>query len=154
MRRTLALLVLLTMAGCSDEPASGPVDVVFDRDSCALCRMMIIDPAFVAEVRGGAKRRIEIFDDIGCALNWLNSQPWAADGASEIWVAERTSTRARVVWLDARKAFFVPTPGSPMNYNMAATREAVPGALDFDTMARMLLAGKPNHICPVPGEKP
>ncbi len=143
----------LVLFACGDELASGPAEVKWDRDSCALCAMMISDARFAAQVRGGPKRRAHLFDDIGCALNWLNEKPWAAAAETEIWVADGASTREAMTWLDARKAYYEAGSPSPMNYNFLA--RATPGndSIDFEAMANKILAGKPNHVCAIPGQE-
>lgn len=148
LRRLLVPLIAMLVAACSEEDATGPVDIIWDRDTCALCQMVISDARFAAQVRGGPKRKVEKFDDIGCAINWLNDKPWAAAPETEIWIAERHSTRERVVWLDARKAFYVREVLTPMNYGFGAEAERTPGALTFEEVTNRILTDSPNHICP------
>lgn len=148
MKRLAALLVLLfAVAACGDENATGPEEIKWDRDICALCTMAISDARFAAQVRGGPKRKLFKFDDIGCAVNWLNGQPWAGEEKTEIWVADLGSTRAKVIWLEAREAFYVPQALTPMGYGFGARAEQVEGALDFVELTNRLLANGPNHIC-------
>ncbi len=150
-RDFLAATAAVLVTGCFDDRASGPVDIAWDRDACALCNMLISDARFAAQVRGGPKRKVWKFDDIGCAVNWLNKQPWAADPDTEIWVADHRSTRDAVTWLDARAAYYVPDVLSPMNYNYAARPKPADGAVRFEALTSIILADVPNHICPVPG---
>ena len=86
LTRLMAGFALLTLSACIGGEKSGPEDIHWDRDVCELCKMLISDPKFAAEVRGGEKRKLYKFDDIGCAVNWLNDQPWAGDAETEIWV--------------------------------------------------------------------
>ncbi len=147
MSRLFAVLFIVLAAACSEEGATGPVDIVWDRDMCELCKMVISDARFVAQVRGGPKRKVYKFDDLGCAVNWLNGQTWAGESATEIWVAERRSTREAVIWLDARSANYVSEPLTPMGYGFGAQVEPVPGAVTFEQMTSRILANVPNHIC-------
>lgn len=147
------LLVLVLVAGalgaCSDEPKTGPEEVHWDRDMCELCRMALSDASHVAEVRGGPGRKVYKFDDIGCAINWLNGKPWAAAAETEIWVADhRTSSRQKVDWLDAREAWYVTGALTPMNYGFSAQKDEAQGAVDFGRATDAVLANAPNHICP------
>ena len=151
--RTLMVGAVLALAACWGEEKSGPVDIHWDRDVCELCRMFISDPRFAAEVRGGEKNKIYKFDDIGCAINWLNDQHWAGDQTAEIWAAEATSTREKVIWLKAREARYVKGELTPMNYGYSAVMPVEGGepiGIDFVTLTTKILADAPNHICKVP----
>ena len=132
MRPETLLLALgaLLVAACSRAPESGPVAVHWDRDVCARCRMVISDRHYAAEIRyfpPGKASRVALFDDIGCAVRWLEKQPWRNDPKTEIWVADHRTGK----WLDARKAHYVRVPNTPMEYGLGAQAESVPGSLDF-----------------------
>lgn len=150
LSRRRALLFMagagLFFSGCGEE-TTGPVDIRWDRDVGVLCGMLISDARYAAQVRGGPKRRVYKFDDIGCAINWLNEQPWAGDAETEIWVAERTSTRDAVRWLNAREARYVTADHTPMDYGFGAVMQSEPGSIDFVQLTDRILAEAPNHIC-------
>lgn len=147
-----ALLATVLLTGCFEEDRTGPEKVHWDRDVGELCQMMISDARYVTEIRGGPKRKLYKFDDIGCAVNWLNEKDWAGDEATEIWVAERTSTREKVNWLNAREARYLGGAMSPMNYNYEAVNASEPGSIDFVELTTTILADAPNHICATPTE--
>ncbi len=133
--RLLLLAVLLLLGGCGGEPDSGPGRIRWDRDVCEYCRMVISDPHFAAQVRGGPagqKTRLHRFDDLGCALLWLDRQPWKDDPRTEIWVADHRDGH----WIDARKAWYVPVPVTPMDFGLGAQDSPAPGALDFAAARR------------------
>ncbi|MCP5366950.1 MAG: nitrous oxide reductase accessory protein NosL [Hyphomicrobiales bacterium] len=142
------LVLGLPLAGCGGGDQAGPVQVSWDRDTCELCRMIIGDARFAAQVRGGERRRAFKFDDIGCAVTWLNGQGWAAAAETEIWVAAFASTRGAMDWLAARAAHYGGGVHSPMNYNFAAFADPAPGRVPFDQVTARVLAGGPNHVCP------
>lgn len=155
LTRLVMVGALFALGACGDGDKSGPEDAHFDRDMCELCSMYISDPRFAAEVRGGEKMKLYKFDDIGCAINWLNDQEWANDEATEIWVANYTSTREKMIWLDAREARYVGGEISPMDYGLKAvaptsTASGEPVGIDFVAMTNQILAETPNHICTVP----
>ena len=156
MRKLLTKLIagfaLLAVSACIGGEKSGPEEIHWDRDVCELCKMLISDPKFAAEVRGGEKRKLYKFDDIGCAVNWLNDQPWAGDAETEIWVADVSSTREKMVWHNARDARYVKGRLSPMNYGYIATPagEAPKNSIDFVALTSEILANAPNHICKTP----
>ena len=102
MRRMFNLLMLiLLVAGCSQQADTGPVEVRWDRENCERCAMAVGDRNYSAQVRGGAvetKTRVYKFDDIGCAVIWLDKQAWKDDSRTEIWVTDYRSGD----WIDAR----------------------------------------------------
>lgn len=123
-------LMLLVMTACAQEPATGPGEVRWDRETCTRCNMAVGDRSFAAQVRGAAagdKTGLYKFDDIGCAVIWLDKQPWQDDARTEIWVKDHRNGE----WLDARNAFYVKDKISPMNYGLGAQAEAADTALNF-----------------------
>ena len=134
MRWAVAALVL---TACVDGATSGPEDVKFDRDTCAGCSMVISDRHFAAQVRGGPRNTAYKFDDVGCAVRWLEKQPWAAEPGTRVWVA-RLSDGA---WLDAKGARYVGGKTSPMGFGFGAVDAATGGeAIDFNELQRTVLA--------------
>lgn len=153
LSRLLMVSTVLVLSACWGDDKTGPEDIHWDRDACELCRMFISDPRFVAEVRGGPKKKLYKFDDVGCAVNWLNGQNWAGDLSAEIWVAGEGSTRENVNWLKARDAYYVKGELTPMNYGysaVAATNSGAQAGIDFVAMTTAILADVPNHICKIP----
>ena len=131
MRPGLAVLLLgLACADASKEPAR----IAWDRDTCRGCSMAISDHHFAAEVRGGPKGKTEKFDDIGCAVRWLEKQSWAVDPAVTIWVADHESG----AWLDARSARYTPGAASPMGFNFAASAAPGDAGLSFEALRAQL----------------
>ncbi len=131
MRRLLfSVGLLFVLAGCSNEPDTGPGKVRWDREVCARCAMAVSDHNYAAQVRGGPpgqKGKLYKFDDIGCAVIWLDEQPWKDNPKTEVWVTDYRNGE----WIDARKAWYVKGKITPMGYGLGATMEKEPGALDF-----------------------
>ena len=142
MSRTLLSGLLLGLAlvltGCSGDPGTGPVAVKWDRDTCARCNMVLSDREHSAQVRyspaDGSRSRVHTFDDIGCAVLWLERQTWRDQAGVEIWVTDYRDG----AWIDARAAHFVRGRITPMQYGLGAQRDPAAGALDF--------AGAVDHI--------
>jgi copper chaperone NosL len=128
--------MLLFFSACSKESQTGPVEIKFDRDTCAHCSMAISDRHYAAQVRGGPQKQTFKFDDFGCAITWLNKQPWGSDPATEIWVADSHAG----LWLNARTAYFMGGKTTPMAYGFGATSEAIPGSISFDEARKQVLA--------------
>lgn len=112
----VTLALALCLAGCPESAKTGAVEIKWDRDQCTGCGMVISEPHFAAEVRGGPKRAVTKFDDIGCAAKWLNQQSWAEDATTEVWVARHADGQ----WLNAKTAKYLGGKSSPMGFGFAA----------------------------------
>lgn len=135
--RALGLVAAcLVLAGCSGDPGTGPAEVTWDRDVCERCSMVLSDREHAAQVRyadpAAARSRVALFDDLGCAVLWLEAQDWQLDWrddpAVEIWVTDYRDGS----WIDARTARYVKGRITPMQYGLGARTDPVDGALDFD----------------------
>ena len=129
-------VVLLLLAACSKVPETGPIEVKWDRDICTRCSMALSDRNYAVEVRGGPKKQVFKFDDIGCAISWLKYRPWGNDPSMEIWVADFRTGK----WLDARAARYIGGKRTPMGYGYGATSEGDFGSISFDEVRKLLLA--------------
>jgi copper chaperone NosL len=122
--------LILSAAGCSSGPQTGPIEVRWDKDVCVRCLMSVSDRRYSAQVRGGeagGRTRVYLFDDLGCAVLWLEQQGWRDDSRTEIWVTDENTGE----WLDARKAAYVTGRITPMDYGLGAVSGSAADALDF-----------------------
>ena len=121
----------------------GMAEIKWDRDTCVRCNMVISDPRFAAEMRGGEKNTVFKFDDIGCLVFWLRDKAaqhaWMNDPATRMWVAD-AADMSGATWIDARQAHYLGGRLSPMGYNFAAARDAVSDSLTFEAMREQVLA--------------
>jgi len=150
-RRSFRGLVaaFLLLAGCSQEPPSGPVEITWDRDTCERCAMAIGDRRFAAQVRKARDRRVHRFDDLGCALLWLaehEGEGIAGSGAEgfEIWVRD---TRGES-WIDGRAARYAAGHRTPMGYGFAPTASDRAGSLDLAAVQSQLLVRRDERRNP------
>ncbi len=133
------------LAGCSRKAAwpEGMQPIVWGRDTCVACNMVIGDPRFAGELRGGPQNIVFKFDDPGCIALWLDSKmasyPWMSEPATRIWVADADSPASETRWLDARSARYA-AKFSPMGYNFGAVGTPRPGTIDFAAMGAQVVA--------------
>ena len=128
----LALFLIgMTLSGCSQKPKTGPEKVRWDRIMCARCIMAVSDHNYSAQVRGGPaekKTKVYFFDDLGCAVLWLDEQPWHNDPRTEIWVTAHTDG----TWIDAEKCYFSTGHITPMDFELGAQLTHDPDTLNFE----------------------
>ena len=137
----LALAAALTVGGC--ESSAGPAEVKLGRDVCEMCGMIISDPRYVTEVRGGPENRVKKFDDMGDAVTWLEKKGWGLAATKEFWAMNSDDGKT---WLDARQSFFV-HGDTPMNYGFAAVPDHREGSLTFDEMRAVVMARGSTSMC-------
>ncbi|HID81685.1 MAG TPA: hypothetical protein EYH06_00530 [Chromatiales bacterium] len=130
---TLLLFILfqISVSGCSREPETGSGEVRWDREICERCKMAVSDHYYSAQIRGGSagkKTRLYKFDDVGCAVIWLDEQPWKDDPRTEVWVTDFRNGD----WIDAKKAAYVKGKKTPMDYGLGAQPTPVEGALNYE----------------------
>jgi hypothetical protein len=141
---TLGLLSLpFALAGCG-KPGEGPEEIKYAREACTRCGMIISDPHFATEIRGGANNSLAKFDDMGCAILWLREQAWPEAQLKEFWVMDNDTG---MEWLEARRAFFFAGAMSPMNYGYGAVKAARADTVDFTVMQKDLLARFQSNYC-------
>lgn len=135
--------LLLLLAACGPSIETGPEEVRWDRQTCTRCVMSVSDQRFAAQVReAGEDHRVHFFDDIGCAITWLEQQEWKEQDGVEIWVAD-FNTHA---WLDARNAWFTENGPSPMGFNLAARAEQQEGAVKFENAVEQIKQHKGHSM--------
>lgn len=135
-RTVLGLLAAAPLVAACKKQTTGPEDIRYGRETCEICGMIISDPRYAAEVRGGPDRRLAKFDDIGDALHWWQQQDWKDDGDVELWVMD-SNTGAD--WLNAREVFYHSGTISPMDYGYAAVANFEPGTVQFPEMFKAVM---------------
>lgn len=147
-RGLLAAVVLsltLSGSGCSEERSAGPQVVNWNTDTCERCRMVLSDPKYAAQVRFRApegRSQVRLFDDLGCAVLWLEDKPFREAASTEIWVTDWR----RGDWIDAQAATYVPGQRTPMGYGLGAQPESGQAGLNFaQARARILASERGSH---------
>ena len=137
MNTTAFVFLMLSIVGCkAGNEEQLPVDFVWDRVACEECKMALSNPHYSSQVidPGG---RAHYFDDIGCAILWLQRQPWKDNART--WVNDVKTTE----WVEAQNANWIyGDPQTPMGYGFAATLSPVENALDWETVIKWMIIGK------------
>lgn len=112
----------VAFAGCA--PADGPQPIVYDREACSHCRMLISEARFAAqlETREG---EVQSFDDPGCLLAALSD---LEPEVRALWFHHLREDR----WLAGAQVAFEETDGTPMGYGLGAVAAGTPGALSLE----------------------
>lgn len=139
-RQMIALLAAAPLLAACKPQTEGPEPIRWGRETCEICGMIISEPNFAAEVRGGPDRRLVKFDDIGDAVHWLEEQGWKDAADVEFWVMDYDSGMKGDAWLDARKAYYRAGVVSPMDYGFAAVAYPASDTIDFAAMRLAVLA--------------
>ncbi|MBZ0235887.1 MAG: hypothetical protein K8M05_26395 [Deltaproteobacteria bacterium] len=108
----------------------GPVDLVWNREPCAHCRMLVGEPAYAAQLVT-TSGDVLAFDDPGCLLHYVEDQ---RPDVHRIWFHDSTSDR----WLSPEEVGFAPGAATPMDYGLAAVPAGTPGAISLDDARRRL----------------
>ena len=112
-----AVVVVASWVGCGGG-GPRPVEIVVNEDICSLCRMAVSERRFAAEVVTG-EGRVEVFDEIGCLVEWLEGNGRPAEAGT--FVVDYGTGE----WLAAEGAAYVRSPEltTPMGHGIAAFRD-------------------------------
>ncbi len=123
--------LLASLPACEAVNADTPRKIKYGREMCDHCAMLISDARFAAQVWHPEKRRFSLFDDIGCAVSFVEEQRLSGNSEARIWAADYEDPKG---WIDARKAFYIGGVHTPMEYGYAAVRAPGPDHVPFETM--------------------
>jgi nitrous oxide reductase accessory protein NosL len=127
-------------SGCQKKVQNGAAAMHWDRDMCERCKMAISERKFAAQIINPQTHQVYKFDDLGCAVLWMDEEhiPWKEKAV--IWITDAKNGK----WIDARKALYVDGAITPMAYGFAAyTKETVPKnakAYDYRSVVKMIEA--------------
>ncbi len=138
--RTLALLLL---AGIACGRPEGPRAIVWDREPCTHCHMLISDPAFAAQLES-KDGDLPAFDDPGCLLAYLSRH---RDRIGRIWFHHLKEDR----WIPGDRVAFVRVPRSPMGYDLGAVDAGTAGALSLEQAEALVAAHEAEPMAPDAG---
>lgn len=116
----------------SESLPQGPRPVVWDKTSCAECRMAVSEPAYAAQLQL-ADGTVLDFDDVGCLFMYLEA---TAPLVHAVYVHHVREDR----WVAREEVGFVAAGPSPMDYGLGAVDRATEGGLDFDEARERVMA--------------
>jgi copper chaperone NosL len=96
-----------------------PVPVAWDRETCGHCHMHVGEPRHAAQLVTAAGEVVN-FDDVGCALDYLEARRPAVH---RLWFHGEGER-----WLAADEVGFVAAEATPMGSGLLAVEAATPGA--------------------------
>ncbi len=102
---------------------------------CSACKMEIEQLPYAVEIVN-AKGKTWFFDDMGCAVEWLEHQDFNKDAV--IWVTTEDTLR----WVNARKACYRRDASTPMGFGFAAQEHCNNHTVDYNTIRLKILRGE------------
>lgn len=127
----LICILLILTTGCSSDNDE-PREVKWNRDACERCGMVLSDRHNSAQIRyqqqDGKYHKVVLFDDFGCAVLWLEEQPWKDDSKTEFWITDHRNGE----WINAHQATYLPGQLTPMQYGLGAQLDWREGGLSYD----------------------
>ena len=126
------LLPFFAFTGCEKKPVGAVEQMHWDRDMCERCKMAISERKFAVQIIDPQSGKSYKFDDIGCAVLWMDEEKILWREKAIIWITDAKNGR----WIDARKAKYTEDAITPMAFGFAAyTEETLPQGkkvYDFD----------------------
>jgi len=126
----MTVLMTLSMVGCEKKQTGVAQQMHWDRDMCTRCQMAISERKFAVQIIDPQSNKVYKFDDLGCAVLWLDEEkiPWKEKAI--IWITDAKTGE----WMNARKAKYVDGAMTPMAYGFAAYSEKTlpKGAISID----------------------
>jgi copper chaperone NosL len=118
MRALVRFVALFTMlTACGSSPPQ-PVAIDTSNDSCAHCRMIVVDRRLAAEIVAAGEEP-KVFDDIGCLRDYLTDHTLVP--GARIFVADHRTGD----WVPAIEAIYTKATelATPMNSGIIAHRD-------------------------------
>lgn len=137
---TLVLVVVGAVGWLVVRAQSAPGSVrpvIWDKESCAECKMAISDPAFAAQLQTEDGQVLD-FDDPGCLMRYQ------AEERPRVGAVYFHALRGEG-WLTRDDLAFLPGVRSPMGFDFGAVPRGTPGASSYEEAFAKVLASGPNR---------
>ena len=117
----LSLFALMIAFGaCEKKPAGGVAKMHWDRDMCERCKMAVSERKYAVQIINPKNDKSYKFDDIGCAVLWLDEEHIAWSKSAIIWITDAKTGE----WIDAKTAIYTDDSITPMAFGFAAFTKA------------------------------
>ena len=111
-----AILSISLFSGCEKRKKGEVEEIHWDRDMCERCKMVVSERKYAAEIINPKNGKVYKFDDIGCAVLWLDEEHILWKKEAKIWVTDAKTGK----WINARTAKYTDDSITPMAYGIAA----------------------------------
>lgn len=128
----LLMTLLLGFAACAGRPA--PRDPLWDRETCAHCRMTISERRYAVQIMGPGAA-VRFYDDLGCALNDRSHKPELREG--RLFVRPFGGE----AWVEGGAASYAANLRTPMGFGYGAVTTG--GTLRLSAIEAALSQGRP-----------
>jgi len=115
----LIIGIMIITLGCEQKDPSSAHNVHFDRDMCERCKMVISDRNYVAQIVDVEKRDAYNFDDIGCAVIWLDKNRIKLHENYKFYIADKSTGE----FIDINSAYFSKGGTTPMDFGISVNKE-------------------------------
>jgi copper chaperone NosL len=117
-----SVAVVGLLVACGQRPTTGPGKVNWDRQTCDRCQMVISERRHAVQVRMPGEHGTHAFDDLGCALLWLDEQGLdESKPPLEVWVRDPTGAH----WIGGHDARFEGGLSTPMAYGFGVAEGGI-----------------------------
>ncbi len=112
----MTIFLMTVFLGCEKKPIGEAAQMHWDRDMCERCKMAISERKYAVQIINPTNGKVYKFDDIGCAVLWLDEEkiPWKDKAI--IWITDAKTGK----WIDAKKAQYTDDSITPMAFGFAA----------------------------------
>lgn len=134
--RSLATLLLLALTLSFFTACSGkltPKDPLWDRETCAHCRMTISERRYAAQILGPGSS-LRYYDDLGCALRDRHEKGLQG---GQLWVRPHGGEQ----WAEASQSRYQSGLHTPMGFGFGAVTQG--GNLSLAEVETAVLESKP-----------
>jgi len=112
----LIIGLVLGFSACEKKDPNGPHKIHYDRDMCAECKMVISDRNYAAQIVNPIKNKAYNFDDIGCAIIWMDASNEEWLDSAKLYVADQKTAEL----IPAKEVFWAKGFTTPMDFGFAA----------------------------------